>query len=211
MTERVGNEISDLVAAIAPVAGPIVNDERTVLPPSPAHPSQPFPPISVQLWEGTKDQNLWPCGYGQTNYSGVIFTVDSADDTINYWTGPNTNACTTFQTSETLCANGAPNNANDAPTPGVPGDTGNIATVCSQGNVRSQIHLGTGCGAQRAGADRRQPLALLRRSSEAVGEIAGSQVLRFSRPDNSTAAWSLGFFLGKRYGGGTNSTNRVWD
>ena len=139
MTERVGNEISDLVAAIAPVAGPIVNDEGTVSPPLPLPtPPNPFPPISVQLWEGTKDQNLWPCGYGQTKYSGVIFTVDSADDTINYWTGPATNSCTTFQTSEPLCANGAPNNANDAPTPGVPGDTGNIATGCATSNIEVQ-------------------------------------------------------------------------
>jgi len=125
---------------VNPVAGPIVNDKGTVSPPLPLPtPPQPFPPISVQLWEGTKDQNLWPCGYGQTNYSGVIFTVDSADDTINYWTGPDTNACTTFQTTEPLCANGAPNNANDAPTPGIPGDTGNIATGCSQSNIEVQF------------------------------------------------------------------------
>jgi poly(3-hydroxybutyrate) depolymerase len=139
MTERVGNELSNIVAAIAPVAGPIVNAQGTVTPPLPLPiPPNPFPPISVQLWEGTEDQNLWPCGYGLTSYSGVDFTVDSADDTFNYWTGPNTNACTTFQTTATLCANGKPNNTSDAPTPGITGDTGNIATGCAS-NVEVQV------------------------------------------------------------------------
>jgi poly(3-hydroxybutyrate) depolymerase len=143
MTERVGVELSNLVAAIAPVAGPIYNAEGVVTPPLPFPPvPASYQPISVQLWEGTEDQNLWPCGYGQTNYSGVIFTVDSADDTFNFWSGRvpgyNTNACTTFQTTTTLCANGEPNNANDAPTPGVSGDSGNIATGCAN-NVEVQV------------------------------------------------------------------------
>jgi poly(3-hydroxybutyrate) depolymerase len=141
MTERVGVELSNLVAAIAPVAGPIVNAQGTLT--QAQVESWPIPsavaPVSVQLWEGTEDQNLWPCGYGQTNYSGVIFTVDTADDTFDYWTtGASKNACTTFQTTATLCANGEPNNANDAPTPGISGDTGNIATGCAN-NVEVQV------------------------------------------------------------------------
>jgi|HubBroStandDraft_1064217.scaffolds.fasta_scaffold00014_82 poly(3-hydroxybutyrate) depolymerase len=140
MTERVGLELPNLVAAIAPVAGPIYNAQGTVPPPLPLPPvPSSFEPISVQLWEGTEDQNLWPCGYGQTSYSSATFTVDSADDTINFWTGPQTNACTTFQTTATLCAGGVPNNANDAPTPGISGDTGNIATGCSQSNIEVQF------------------------------------------------------------------------
>jgi len=139
MTERVGLELSGLVAAIAPVAGPIYNAQGTVSPPLPLPPvPSSFQPISVQVWEGTEDHNLWPCGYGQTNYSGVIFTVDSGDDTFNFWTEPATNSCTTFQTTAPLCADNAPNNANDAPTPGIPGDTGNIATGCTN-NIEVQF------------------------------------------------------------------------
>ena len=41
------------------------------------------------------------------------------------------NSCTVFQTTETLCLDGAPNNANDAPTPGMTGLTGNIASGCT--------------------------------------------------------------------------------
>ena len=131
MTERVGLELSNLVAAIAVVAGPIYNAQGTVSPPLPLPPvPASFQPISVQVWEGTKDENLWPCGYGLTNYSGVNFTVDSGDDTFNFWTESAANSCTTFQTTATLCADNAPNNANDAPTPGISGDTGNIATGC---------------------------------------------------------------------------------
>jgi len=139
MTERVGVELSNLVAAIAPVAGPIYNAQGTVAPPLPLPPvPSSFQPISVQVWEGTEDHNLWPCGYGQTSYSGVTFTVDSSDDTFNFWTGPTTNSCATFQTTAPLCAYNAPNNANDAPTPGIPGDTGNIATGCTN-NVEVQF------------------------------------------------------------------------
>lgn len=132
MTERVGVDLSNLVAAIIPASGQLVAAQGVVAPPLPLPtPPSPFPPISVQEWQGTLDTELPPCNYGTTNYSGVIFTMDSVDDTFNYWMGPNTNACTQFQTTQTLCSNNAPNNANDAPTPGLPGLTGNIATSCA--------------------------------------------------------------------------------
>lgn len=133
MTERVGVELSDIVAAIIPASGQLVAVQGVVSPPLPLPTAPtPFPPISVQEWHGTLDTELPPCNYGTTNYSGVIFTMDSVDDTFNYWTGPNTNACTEFQTTQTLCANNAPNNANDAPSPGLPsGFTGNIASSCA--------------------------------------------------------------------------------
>ena len=83
-------------------------------------------------------QGLPPCNYGTTKYNGVTFYLDTVDDTFNYWSGPNANACTEFQTTQTLCLNGAPNNANDAPTPGLPGLTGNIATGCTN-NVTVQF------------------------------------------------------------------------
>ena len=133
MTERVGVEISDLVAAIAPASGQLVAQN----PPPPQLPGPALAPISVQEWHGTLDHNLWPCNYGTTRYSGVTFTLDTVDDTFNYWVQQN--ACSTLQTTATLCLNGQPNNANDAPTPGIPGSTGNIATGCSVSNVEVQF------------------------------------------------------------------------
>jgi hypothetical protein len=41
------------------------------------------------------------------------------------------NSCATLQTTQPLCWNGAPNNANDAPAPGLPGLSGNVATGCA--------------------------------------------------------------------------------
>jgi poly(3-hydroxybutyrate) depolymerase len=139
MTERVGVELSTLVAAIAPVSGPIYNAQGNVPPPLPL-PSVPsnFQPISVMEWQGTEDENLWPCGYGTTTYSSVVFTVDSVDDTFNFWSGPKTNACSTFETTQTLCLSGAPNSSNDYAFPSIPGDTGNLATGCSN-NVEVQF------------------------------------------------------------------------
>ena len=138
MAERVGVDLSSLVAAIAPVSGQLEGQQSPPPPAlSPAAPI-PFPPVSVLEWHGTLDTNLPPCNYGTTLYNAVRFYLDTVDDTFNYWTGPNTNACTTFQTAQTLCLNGAPNNANDAPTPGLPGFTGNIATGCTN-NVTVQF------------------------------------------------------------------------
>jgi poly(3-hydroxybutyrate) depolymerase len=125
MAERVGVELSDLVAAISPASGQLVGQQD----PPPGLPGNALAPISVLEWHGTNDHNLWPCNYGTTKYSGVTFTLDTVDDTFNYWTSQN--ACTTFQTSQPLCLSGEPNNANDAPTPGMPGYTGNIASGCT--------------------------------------------------------------------------------
>ncbi len=129
MAERVGNELPGLVTAISPTSGQLVGQQ--VPPPTlpSAYAPSPFPPISVQEWAGTLDENLWPCGYGKTVYSGITFTLDTVDDTFNYWVQQN--GCTKLQTTQPLCLNGVPNNANDAPTPGMPGMTGNIATGCN--------------------------------------------------------------------------------
>jgi poly(3-hydroxybutyrate) depolymerase len=128
MTERVGVEISDLVAAIAPVSGPIYNAQGKVPPPLPL-PGSALKPISVMEWQGTEDENLWPCGYGTTTYSNITFTVDSVDDTFNYW--KQQNQCSTVETTAPLCLSGSPNSANDFQSPGIPGDTGNLATGCT--------------------------------------------------------------------------------
>ena len=81
----------------------------------------------MQEWHGTADTNLWPCNYGTTKYSGVTFTLDTVDDTFNYWTQQN--ACTVLQTTQTLCTN-------NAPTPGM---SENIASSCGSGNVEVQF------------------------------------------------------------------------
>jgi poly(3-hydroxybutyrate) depolymerase len=133
MTERVGVEISDLVAAIAPVSGPIYNAQGTLTQSQVESELLTLPnvlaPISVMEWQGTEDENLWPCGYGTTNYSNVIFTVSSVDDTFNYW--KQQNQCTTVETAATLCLNGSPNSGSDYASPNIPGDTGNLATGCT--------------------------------------------------------------------------------
>ncbi len=130
MTERVGVELSDLVAAIAPTAGQMEGQQTA--PPPVDVPGNIVAPVSVQEWAGTNDKNLWPCGYKTTKYSGVVFYLDTVDDTFNYWTQQN--SCTTLQTTQTLCLNNGPNNTNDAPTPGMSGYTGNIATGCASPN-----------------------------------------------------------------------------
>jgi poly(3-hydroxybutyrate) depolymerase len=125
MTERVGVEISDLVAAIAPTSGQMEGQQAP--PPPVLAPGNALAPVSVQEWAGTLDQNLWPCGYGTTVYSGVTFTLDTVDDTFNYWVQQN--KCTTLQTTQTLCSGNVPN----------PNVTGNIATTCSQSNIEVQF------------------------------------------------------------------------
>ncbi len=144
MTERVGVEISDLVAAIVPGSGQMEGQQAT--PPPVLAPGPAAAPISVQEWQGTLDTELPPCNYGTTVYSGVTYYLDTVDDTFNYWTGPNANACTAYQTSRPLCLDDAPNNANDAPTPGLPGLTGNVATGCSESNVAVQFVWEPGVG-----------------------------------------------------------------
>src|SRR5271166_347244 len=140
MAERVGVDISDLVAAIAPTSGELV-DQQT---PPPGLPGPAMAPVSVQEWQGTADTELPPCNYGTTVYSGVVFTVDTVDDTFNYWVQQN--GCSTLQTTRSLCANSIPNNANDAATPGMPGMTGNIATSCTGNNVEVQFIWEPGTG-----------------------------------------------------------------
>lgn len=125
MTERVGVEISDLVAAIAPTSGQM--DGQQAPPPPVLVPGSALAPISVQEWQGTLDTELPPCDYGTTNYSDVIFTLDTVDDTFNYWVQQND--CTTLQTSQTLCTNGA----------ATANLSGNIATGCKGKNIEVQF------------------------------------------------------------------------
>jgi poly(3-hydroxybutyrate) depolymerase len=125
MTERVGVEISDLVAAIAPASGQM-EGQQSVAPP-PLAPGNALAPISVQEWHGTADTELPPCNYGTTLYSGVKYYLDTVDDTFNYWVTQN--QCSTLQTTQTLCSNGQATS----------GLSGNVATGCASSNVEVQF------------------------------------------------------------------------
>ena len=127
MSERVGVEISDLVAAISPSSGQMEGQHSP--PPPLLAPDNAVAPISVQEWHGFPDTVLPECNYGTTLYSGVTDTLDTVDNTFNYWVQQN--SCKTLQTAQPLCLNGEPNNANDAPISGVAGTTGNTGTNCS--------------------------------------------------------------------------------
>jgi poly(3-hydroxybutyrate) depolymerase len=133
MAERVGVEISDLVAAIAPTSGQM-EGQQAAPPPVLAPGNSIAPPISVQEWQGTEDTELPPCNYGTTNYSGVIYYLDTVDDTFNYWAQQN--QCTVFQTTQTLCTDGA----------ATPGLSGNIATGCMGSNTEVQFIWEPGVG-----------------------------------------------------------------
>jgi poly(3-hydroxybutyrate) depolymerase len=133
MTERVGVEISDLVAAIAPASGQM-EGQQAAPPPVLVPENSVAPPISVQEWQGTEDTELPPCNYGTTNYSGVIYYLDTVDDTFNYWVQQN--QCTVFQTTQTLCTDGA----------ATPGLSGNIATGCTGSNTEVQFIWEQGIG-----------------------------------------------------------------
>lgn len=125
MTERVGVEISDLVAAIAPTSGQMEGQQSA--PPPVLAPGNALAPISVQEWHGTEDTELPPCNYGTTVYSDVTYYLDTVDDTFNYWVSQN--QCSTLQTTQTLCTNGQ----------ATPGLSGNIATGCAGNNVEVQF------------------------------------------------------------------------
>lgn len=120
MAERVGVEISDLVAAIAPTSGQLEGQQS--VPPPVMVPGSALAPISVQEWHGTADTELPPCNYGPTGYSGVTYYLDTVDDTFNYWVGQN--QCSNLQTTQTLCTDGAATS----------GLAGNIATSCTGNN-----------------------------------------------------------------------------
>lgn len=115
MAERVGVEISDLVAAIIPASGQIAGYPTIPIP----NPNPPVAPVSVQEWQGTGDTVLPPCNNGATQYSGYEVLMATVDQTFNYWVAQN--GCTQLQTTQTLCLNEKPN----------PNVTGNDATGCT--------------------------------------------------------------------------------
>jgi poly(3-hydroxybutyrate) depolymerase len=133
MTERVGVEISDLVAAIAPTSGQMEGQQAS--PPPVLGPQSALAPISVQEWHGTIDKVLPPCNYGSTLYSDVKYYLDTVDDTFNYWVSQN--QCSTLQTAQTLCTD-------DEATSGL---SGNVATGCAgSSNIEVQFIWKQGFG-----------------------------------------------------------------
>jgi poly(3-hydroxybutyrate) depolymerase len=179
MTERVGFEISDLVAAISPASGQLVAEQGIVPPSMMPLPPYPLDSIAVQEWHGTEDTNLWPCNYGTTKYNAVVFTLDTVDDTFNFWQTAPVNSCTSLLTTQPLCLNGAPNNANDAPMLGIPGLTGNDATGCSN-NAEVQFIWEPGVGhswQQQYNAQRWSFFAAHPKQNDAVKGKAGSGLL----------------------------------
>lgn len=122
MAQRVGVELSDIVAAIGPTSGQIVGQPTLPI----TLPGPPVAPVSVQEWHGTKDRVLQPCNNGPTLYSGYQVLMATVDDSFNYWVSQN--ACTHLQTSQPLCENQKPN----------PNVKGNDATACTD-NVEVQF------------------------------------------------------------------------
>ncbi len=131
MAQRVGVEISDLVAAIVPASGQIsaVHTLPIVLPGS------PVAPVSVQEWHGTLDTVLPPCNNGTTKYSGYTVYLATVDQSFNYWVQEN--ACTQLATTQPLCVNGTPN----------PSVSGNDAQGCTNSTeVQFNWEVGVGHG-----------------------------------------------------------------
>jgi polyhydroxybutyrate depolymerase len=105
MAQRVGVELSDIVAAIAPLSSSLY-----VTLPLPGSIGQTVPaqkaPVSVLILESDGDAIIPYCGGAVSTSAGAI--VPSQDDTFNYWASAAANKCTTVDTSASLCSSGTP-------------------------------------------------------------------------------------------------------
>jgi poly(3-hydroxybutyrate) depolymerase len=88
MSQRLGVQLSDLVAAIGVVEGGLfyAATNRPPVPPAVA-------PTSVLILHGDQDRTVLYCG---------TTTQASQDQTFNYWAGPS-DGCSRFDTGEPLC------------------------------------------------------------------------------------------------------------
>jgi len=121
MTQRVGFELSDLVAAIAPVSGTIwvQPQSQTKTPPPPVQ------PVSVIEFHGTLDDNVPYCGgSGRTAWKEPGNTVASTEDSTQYWVAAN--VCHQVSTNQPTCTRGRQPN---------PDFTGLVASSCSKNVV----------------------------------------------------------------------------
>jgi poly(3-hydroxybutyrate) depolymerase len=129
MAHRVGTDLSDIVAAIAPVSGMI--DIHPIG--QNFDPPQPTNPVSVFELHGDEDVEVPYCGGTGWFWGKLHDDLPSSDDSINFWISAN--ACAKRSTLQTLCTNGAP-------TFGV---NQLQATVCSDGStVVFQREIGVG-------------------------------------------------------------------
>ena len=100
MAQRAGVELSDIVAAIAPlssslyVALPLTGSVGLTVPTQKA-------PVSVLILESDGDSIIPYCGGAVSTSAGAV--VPSQDDTFNYWASAAANKCTTLDTSASLC------------------------------------------------------------------------------------------------------------
>jgi poly(3-hydroxybutyrate) depolymerase len=102
MAHRVGAELSDIVAAIAPVSGmidihPIGQDFE---------PPQPALPVSVYELNGDADTVVPYCGGTGWFWGKLHDDLASSDDSVNFWTSAN--SCARRSTSQALCTNEKP-------------------------------------------------------------------------------------------------------
>jgi polyhydroxybutyrate depolymerase len=107
MAHRVGADLSDIVAAIAPVSGmidihPMGQDFD---PPQPTH------PVSVYELQGDVDTVVPYCGGTGWFWGKLHDDLASSDDSVDFWISAN--ACTNRSTSAPLCTNGTPTSGVD--------------------------------------------------------------------------------------------------
>jgi poly(3-hydroxybutyrate) depolymerase len=99
MAHRVGVEMGDVVAAIAPVSGALYEGVAPLVLPTAVS------PVSVLIVHADLPSNIsfYVCGYAL-----ALGAIPSQDTVFNYWAGPSTNACSTFDTTQSICDGGVP-------------------------------------------------------------------------------------------------------
>jgi polyhydroxybutyrate depolymerase len=119
MTQRVGMEQSDLIAAIAPVSGAQYIQPVGTTFVAPIVPN----PISVYRLNGDIDPVVPYCGGTKGFWGGVAAYSPSMDQDLDFWSETAANSCTTFAQSQPLCTSGQPTD----------GINGQDATGCKGG------------------------------------------------------------------------------
>jgi poly(3-hydroxybutyrate) depolymerase len=118
MAQRAGVELSDMVAAIAPLSSslyvtlPLAGSIGQTVPAQKA-------PVSVMILESDGDAIIPYCGGAVSTSAGAI--VPSQDDTFNYWASAASNSCKTLDTQTSLC------NGSGAPTSLIEKDASNCS------------------------------------------------------------------------------------
>jgi poly(3-hydroxybutyrate) depolymerase len=94
MAHRMGVEMADVVAAIAPVSGALFEGAAPAVMPAAVS------SVSVLIVHADlpDDVSFYVCGY-----PAGLGRIPSQDEAFNYWTGPLANACSTFDTTQNIC------------------------------------------------------------------------------------------------------------